>query len=163
MTERNEPRSKQELLDAMAAGRAELEELIARIPPERFLEPGRWGDWTLKDLVSHIAAYERWTVEQCGPDPAPEEIARMRAESEGGTDALNDSIYLEHRDDPLGSVLAESRAAYEILRRTLEQLDEEALTRPRWWTGDASLLAAIPGQSHAHYRDHLDDLRGAAG
>ena len=163
MTDSKRPTSKHELLQEMAEARAALEDLLARVPEERFLEPGRWGEWTLKDLVAHIAAYERWTAEQCGPDPAPEEIARMRAESEGGTDALNDAIYRQHRDDPLESVLAESRAAYETLRRTLEQLDEDALGRPRWRTGDAGLLAALPGQSYAHYRDHLGGLRAAAG
>lgn len=162
MSDGDGPASKQELLAAMTEARARLDDVIGRIPRERLLEPGRWGGWTLKDLVAHIAAYERWTAEQSGPDPSPEEIERMKAESEGGTDALNESIYRQHRNDPPETVLEESRAAYEILRRTIEGLDEEALARPRWWTGDASLLSAVPDQSYAHYRDHIADLEAAA-
>ncbi len=162
MTDRERPTSKQELLDQMAEARAELDDAIARIPRERFLESRQWGEWTLKDCVAHIAAYERWTAEQSGPDPSPEEIARMTADAEGGTDALNESIYRRHRDDPLETVLTESRAAYEALRRAIEELDEDGLARPRWWTGEQPLLEAIAGQSHAHYRDHLAELESAA-
>lgn len=156
------PASKEELLAQMTQARARLDDVIGRIPRDRLLEPGRWGNWTLKDLVAHIAAYERWTAEQSGPDPAPEKIAEMTAQSEGGTDALNQSIYEQHRDDPPDAVLEESRAAYETLRQAIEALDENALARPRWWTGDASLLSAIPDQSYAHYRDHIADLEAAA-
>ncbi len=162
MGDGNGPASKEELLAEMAEERARLDGVIARIPPDRLLAPGGWGKWTIKDLIAHIAAYERWTAEQSGPDPSPEKIAEMTADAEGGTDALNESIYRQHREDAPDVVLTESRAAYEALRGAIQSLDEDALTRPRWWTGDASLLSAIPGQTYAHYRDHIADLDATA-
>ncbi len=73
MTIEHRARSREELLEQMAQARTPLDAAIACIPRERFLEAGQWGGWTLKDLVAHIAAYERWTAEQLVSPPTLEQ------------------------------------------------------------------------------------------
>ena len=162
MTEVAPPTSKQELLDAMASARRRFEEALERMPRERFLDPGRWGDWTLKDLVAHVAAYERWTAEQMSATPSEEERTALEGEASAGVDAVNDMIYSDHRDDTLDQVLEESRAAHAALHAAVERLDERDLASPQWWTGGRTLFQMIPEQSSIHYRDHVEDLERAA-
>ena len=158
------PTSKSELLAEMESARAELDAVIARIPREAFERPATWGEWTLKDLVAHIAAYERWTSEQMEiPQPSGELRESVTEEATGGVDSLNQMIYEQHRDDALDDVLAESRAAYDALRASIERKSEEELARPAWFSGPGTLLAFLPEQSYGHYRDHLADLTTSAG
>ena len=163
MTDVTAASSRHELLDRMARGREEFDEVLARVPGDRFLEPGRWGDWTLKDLVAHVAAYERWTAEQMAATPSEEDRAAVEGEASAGVDALNEIIYRDHRDDPLDRVLEESRTAHEALRAAVERLDERDLASPQWWTGGRTLFQIIPEQSSTHYGDHVEDLERAAG
>jgi len=156
------PASKSRLLAEMERGRAQLDAAIARIPRDEFQRAGAWGGWTLKDLVAHIAAYERWTSEQMEiPEPSGELRESVTEEATGGVDSLNKMIYEQHRDDRLDDVLAESRAAYEALRASIERKSDEELARPAWFSGSGSLLEFLPEQSYGHYRDHLADLVAA--
>ena len=154
--------SKQDLLERMRRARERFDRTLERIPRERFLEPGRWGDLTLKDLVAHVAAYERWTAEQMVAEPPREQQAAVQAQADAGVDALNRWIYEQHRDDPLDAVLAESPAAHAQLRATIQRLPDDQVHRPQWWTGDRTLLEMIPEQSDIHYGDHIADLERAA-
>jgi uncharacterized protein (TIGR03083 family) len=162
MSDQHSPTSKRDLLDRMASDRRVLDGLIAGVPRDRFAESTRWGSWTLKDLVAHIAAYERWTAEQLErPNPSEAEIERTTEQASEGTDALNEMIYRQHKDDPLDAVLAESRAAHEALRAAIESLTDEQLAGSAWWTEGHSLLSAIPSESNAHYYDHVGTLQEA--
>src|SRR5947209_19613982 len=74
---------KQELLDRMEIERAAWDALIARFSEERMLEPGIESDWSLKDVIAHVAMYENWTADQIeaalrGEEPGPE----MRGETD---------------------------------------------------------------------------------
>ena len=133
MTDIAAPTTKAELLERLTRARERFDEALSRIPRERLLEPS-WGEWTLKDLVAHVAAYERWTAEQMAAEPPEEERGQVEATASGGVDALNRMIYEQHRDDPLQQVLAESPAAHAALREAVERLTDDELARPQWWT-----------------------------
>jgi hypothetical protein len=38
----------------------ELEAVIARFSDEELITPGRLGDWSLREVLAHIAAWDRW-------------------------------------------------------------------------------------------------------
>ncbi len=162
MTIQHGAQSKEELLEQMAQARIPLDAAIARIPRERFLEAGQWGGWTLKDLVAHVAAYERWTAEQLISPPTLEQQSAIEGQASEGTDALNEMIYRDHKEDALDDVLAESRAAYELLRQTIEGLDDEAFREPLQWAGGQAAAELVSENSHEHYHDHIADLRAVA-
>jgi uncharacterized damage-inducible protein DinB len=162
VADRGTPASRRRLLEEMGRAREELEKAVAAIPRDRLETPGAWGPWTLKDLVAHIAAYERWTSEQMEIQDASQELREsVQEETTGGVDGINRMIYDAHRDDALDDVLSESRAAYDALRASIERKSEEELGRPAWFSGTGTLLAFLPEQSYGHYRDHLADLRAA--
>jgi uncharacterized damage-inducible protein DinB len=50
---------KQELLDDLEAARAELLLAIKGLSEEQMLHPGVVGEWSVKDTLSHIVAWDK--------------------------------------------------------------------------------------------------------
>ena len=60
MTE--EAMTKARFLEKMRAERARWEAAIAAIERPRLTEGGFAGVWSVRDVIAHITAYERWTL-----------------------------------------------------------------------------------------------------
>jgi hypothetical protein len=56
----DDPSTKAELLAAIRASRREWDDLIGRVPPDRWSEPGAAGSWSVADTVAHVTEYDRW-------------------------------------------------------------------------------------------------------
>jgi hypothetical protein len=68
-------------------------------------------------------------------------------------------------ETPLAEVMAFSSRAFGDLLAAAESVPEEDFGRTgaQVWTGDATLLAIIPGQCYAHYEQHVDELKSISG
>jgi hypothetical protein len=56
--------SRRHALRMIAEQRAEIEELLTRLPPRDRTRPGLGGgEWSPKDLVSHLASWERYALD----------------------------------------------------------------------------------------------------
>lgn len=122
-------RSWQNLLDADAG-----------IPEERMVEPGVVGEWSVKDVLAHVAYWDNDRLERIDrfvnglPEP-----------DETDWQAVNERVYAERRDWPLADV-----------RRDLLDTHERLLTA----------LCHAPGYDHAllqedweHYDEHAAEIR----
>jgi len=54
--------SRAELASRIRADQDAWEALVADVPRERMDDPGPMGDWSFRDLVSHLAAWRNRTV-----------------------------------------------------------------------------------------------------
>jgi len=54
-------KSKRELLDDLAAGRTELLSAIEGLSEEQMICPGVVGEWSVRDTLAHIAAWDKET------------------------------------------------------------------------------------------------------
>src|SRR6266545_8341315 len=54
--------TKAALLDAMAAGRAGWDDLLVAVGSSRMDQARVVGAWSVRDVVAHVAAYERWVA-----------------------------------------------------------------------------------------------------
>jgi hypothetical protein len=181
------PKSKNELLERMRAGREEWDALIAQIPDSARTEPALPGGWSVKDLIAHVAAYEHWTAAQIraaneGRTPTNSELYGSDEtpgdpeEWDIGEDVVNQTepdiidrqnarIYAQYKETPLAEVMTFSSQAFADLMAAVEAVSEEDVTRPgaQTWTEDSTLLEIIPGQSYAHYEQHTGELRSISG
>ena len=168
------PRSKRELLERMRAGREEWDALIAQIPETTLTRPVLTGGWSVKDLIAHVAAYEKWTAAQiraANEDRAPSDmelygVEERPSDPEGwDLDRQNAAIYAQYKNMPLSEVMAFSGAAFGDLVAAIEMVSDEDIARPgaQPWAGDAALLEIVPGQCYAHYEQHIDDLKSISG
>src|SRR5690242_1709047 len=58
-----ESTSKAELLAALADAQAQFDAAIAGLDEAALVEPGVVGDWSVKDLIGHVAAWEQLVIE----------------------------------------------------------------------------------------------------
>ena len=153
------------LLSTIQTAYTQFEALIAPLTAKQLCTPPFAGEWSIKDAMAHVAAWElicaRWLEEvRHGKTPQPAE--RVDPES-------NVRIYQEHQNRSLTEVQAFFRQAHQ---RFLQQVDlltqtlsEEELNASHLfaWTEDwpgASILAVIADNSYEHYSDHAQQVRG---
>jgi len=158
--------TRDQVLDHMQRKRAEWEALLAKVPAGLIEVPGDEGQWSVKDVIAHIAHYERWMAAFLesvarGEKPVVSELDRLELH------ARNARIYELNRDVPLDRVLAEARQSYQRLVNAVRGLEDgDFLPGSRFslpireiWGDDYPLAEAIGGDSFDHYDDHIAPLR----
>lgn len=158
--------TKQEFLRTMRSERARWQALLALAGERQALAPGAAGDWSLKDVIVHVTAYERGLVKwleaaSCGelcqfPDLDHPDLAYRNA-----------LIWERGRRQSLSEVRPEAGRVFGRLYELVETLDEGAFTdpvvtewfvRPRWGERRA-LWECIADDSYRHYRQHIPGIR----
>ena len=152
------------LLNTIQTARARFEELLAPLSEAQLCSSTLEGEWTIKDIMAHIAEWElicaRWLEEFLrGETPQPSE--RLDMES-------NDRIYQKYRDRSLAEVRRLFDSAHQqflrqvnLLAEAYSENDLNAAHRFAWtesWPG-FSLIAAIADNSYEHYQDHGEQIR----
>lgn len=143
--------SAQELLALMAAGRARLLAAIDGLSPEEMVQPGAAGDWSVKDVLAHIAAWQSRLVRllfQLSRNQKPQSDGR-------DVDTINAEIYAQQKDRALDLVLADFHGVYEQVRLRVAALDDQALGRR---IGPATLEEIIRSDTDEHDDEHAAQL-----
>ncbi len=153
--------NKAELLNDIRREHERLAKLVAQLGEDQLAAPGVVGDWSVKDILAHITAWDRLL-------PGWLEAARIGAHpklpSEGYTwadeDKLNEAIYLQHKDEPLEQALADFSASYALVQREVDALSDEQLTDPQryQWMHGKPLASLIATDSSEHYKDFADQI-----
>ncbi|MDP2975437.1 MAG: ClbS/DfsB family four-helix bundle protein, partial [Anaerolineales bacterium] len=136
--------------------RKTLEETIARLSESQMRVPGASGEWTVKDVLAHISAWEGWMVRWTdmhlrgeAPDvPLPWDVERMNA----GT-------YARHKDKPLPAVMEEFHVSYRDALALVHSLSEEQLQTENtdtWPMGP--LWTGVAANTHWHYKEHRESI-----
>jgi hypothetical protein len=153
----NEP-SKGEILAAIERERAAWEALLADVGERRMTESGAFGEWTFKDLVAHLDAWEADTLArlEAAAWNRPEPESAWPADLGEDDDAINAWIYEQNRDRLLAEVIEESRELYARLAEVVQMLPDAALTDADAfdWTEGEPLGATIVAGS---YFEHLHE------
>jgi hypothetical protein len=142
------------LLASAAAGRDRLDAVLAGLDDDAMAE--RVDDeWTRKDVLAHLEAWERRMVEL---------VERLRAgdplADRTETDQLNARFYVASRDRSLADVRSGERQAYERMIATIEGASDEELFDGNHfaWTEGEPLAGWFRGNGDEHYDEHLEQL-----
>jgi uncharacterized protein (TIGR03083 family) len=150
--------TKRQFLDMVREAWVEWEALLARVEPARLDEPGVAGDWSVKDVVAHIAWYEREMVGLAGR----RSLAGASPLWEIETDRRNALLRDEQRGRAPDVVLAEAREVHAEAVAALDTLTDADLAEPGRFAGmpaDWVPWQVIAGNTYAHYRAHAPALR----
>jgi hypothetical protein len=149
------------LIETLKSERAKLEALLMQIDEQHMLQPGVSGEMSVKDIIAHIAWYERETVG----------LLRQRALI--GSDLWyvsleerNAAILKMNRERPLEEVRAEAQKVFEQLIAEVETLSAEELTDPRrfqYMPTEWVPWRAIASNSYEHYPQHIPDIQAWIG
>jgi uncharacterized protein (TIGR03083 family) len=127
----SQPNAKLHLVRRLSTERKRLEQNLARLAPEQMLQPGVVGEWSVKDVLAHLAEWEQLCLTWLD---ASQSGAVPEVPAPGFTwktiDALNQVIYLKHRDRSLEDVLAWFREVHEGFIARIEDLSDDELCSP---------------------------------
>lgn len=162
----NDMTAKSQLLEILRASRAEWDLLLNSVGEARMDLPGTAGDWSVKDIVSHISAYERWLVEWLTaashysfPAPSPLDDADF--------ERRNTRVYEITHALPLQQVMDDSQKNFETLVNIIEVLLDEYFDNPQsaeWfmkphWSKMKTVSAAVINLSVDHYDEHVPSIK----
>jgi hypothetical protein len=142
------------LMFELYAGRERLRAALATIADRAMLD--RIDDeWTRKDVVAHLAGWERRFVDLL------EKLRRGDWPDEGyETDALNAQMFALDRDRKLDDVRFLEEAAWSRYLAAVESMTDEELFDPRHfgWTQGDPLVEWVTANAHEHIDEHLEQL-----
>ena len=152
----SEPTNKAELLERMRSGYAAFEELIAPLSAEQLCVPGVGGEWAIKDVLVHLAAWQTRVSTRLEAVARHEDAPLDLIDSDEKMHAFNDSTFEANRTRPLAEVQVEFRAAVRRLDANVEAADESDLFEPgRFsWLNGGKLWEIVPGNTYGHYEEH---------
>jgi hypothetical protein len=147
-------KSKVDLLKDIQTERRQLEKMLSTLAEEDMLQPGVVGEWSVKDILAHLVAWEQlflgWYaagVQGKIPETQPVEMSKSKI------DALNQTIYAQYCRHSLADVLVIFHSSYQGIQTALQAItEEEMLTPGRYaWTGKWLLVDFIAGNTCNHY------------
>jgi uncharacterized protein (TIGR03083 family) len=151
--------TKDELIAELEREWEALQAAIDGLTDEQLTRMPVVGEWTVKDLLAHIAVWESRLVTalfKAERGFVPSDLVEADAE----VDALNAQFYREQKDRPLDRILEDLHDVHLALVNRLEAFPEQALNDPRkfkWMKGEP-LSRMVAGDSVEHYREHAEDI-----
>jgi len=151
------PTTKNELLATIQTDYQRLVDQVQRYSLAEQQMPGVNGEWAIKDLLTHLTAWEQLFLGwyQAGArgetpvTPAPGHTWGWKS-----LDELNQRIFRQHQDESPVEAAQAFAASHEQVVALIQGLSEEELFTPgRYgWLGKATLAASIRANTYNHYR-----------
>lgn len=160
------PMTKARLLETMRRERTRWLATIAAAGDEaRLTTSGFAGVWSVRDVIAHITAYERWMLDHLeawerGVTPPPSVLTGKDLE------ARNHAAHEETLSLSLAGVQAQAGQVWERLLAAVARAAEEDLLDverapdfvTKGWGKDTSLWEAIYGLTWEHYEEHYPNF-----
>ncbi|MBI4772319.1 MAG: ClbS/DfsB family four-helix bundle protein [Chloroflexi bacterium] len=147
-----------EILAALQDSRAQMEATLAGLTAAQMIDPGVVGDWSVKDLLSHLTAWEAELVTALAKAKRGQ-TPKLSGWTDSEVDALNAKWYKENKNRPLERVLAHFRGVRQQTLRQVEALGEEELAEPKPWLKNRRLFEYIKGDTFEHEAEHAAHIR----
>src|SRR5262245_22456078 len=147
-----------DLLAALEDSRKTLLAALDGLPDEALEQPGVVEDWSVKDVLSHLIAWEAELVKLLvqawqGWRPGFLDL--------GDTDALNLKWYKENKDRPLDRVMADFHGVRKQTVRQVERFSDRELGDPKFykWLDGRPLSGWIAAETYEHEAEHAEHIR----
>lgn len=153
-----------DLLESLARSRASLLASHAGLTEEQLARKGTVGEWSIKDMLGHVAAWERMMLgflpRRVATGATPAVLLVLR---EHGEDAVNAVEVAERESLTPQEQLAELQQARARLAAYIGTLGDAALegTHP-WPEWEGTLAAYLSENLSEHELEHEATLRAAA-
>ena len=160
MTEDYHPPTKSDLLDVIDAERTRLESLLEGLTDAQITEPGVEAFWSIKDVLAHIAAWERLAFDRISAALSGEALKFPIIKGDADVDRYNAEIYEQNKAQSLTDVITEFHTSHRDFRSQIETLEDDFLTRPLPfdWAGKLTAQVMISANTHWHYIEHAASI-----
>lgn len=152
--------TKDEILEALENERENLLEVIDGMTPEEMEQPGPGGEWSVKDILIHLSAWEAelvkllWQAKQ-GQRPSTVHFSNI------DVDTLNREWHLAYKDRPLERVLPDFDAVRKQTIRRVESFSDKDLNDIQRfpWLEKIPLWEWIANDSFGHEAEHTTQIQ----
>jgi hypothetical protein len=153
--------NKSELLEALEDGRQELVEMLQDLPDEDMVKPGVCGEWSIKDILAHLAQWEGQTVTLLFQARQSERTPTTAHFGKETVDEVNQRWYEANRDRPLERVWEDWIGVRKQMIRRVSEFSEKELTDPQRypWSNGRPLWQIIADSTFDHEDEHADGIR----
>ena len=154
--------NKSQLLETLKIRRSRWEQLLNMVEEARMDEPGAAGHWSVKDIISHVTAYERWLVEwltAAAQNTFPAESPLDDADIERRNRRVYELTYMLSVEQ----VHTVARQNFEALLAVIKTLPDPYFTDPQsaewfmkpYWSKMKTVPDAVINLSVDHYEEHI--------
>jgi len=152
--------NKAELLEKMNCGYAAFQTLLDVLGEAQMTTVEVNGSWSIKDVLTHLTAWQRAMVDRLQAAVRNEKPALMDLTDEE-IDRLNEQFYQEGKSRPLAEVLTDFRTTYLQIVEIVQALPWEDLADAHRfaWLNGTPLWRYIPGDTYEHYQEHIESIR----
>jgi hypothetical protein len=160
----NDTTIKIELLAELDQEWANIERICAGLSEAEMLDPGVEGEWSVKDILCHLSAWEKYLLDRLGLVMTGQTPQYPTMTSWDDVHLFNAQVYADNKDRPLTSVIIEFRNLYRGVMTVLEALSDTQLTQPYCYDfpDDAlTLLQLIRANTCEHFHEHCVAIKKA--
>jgi hypothetical protein len=152
-----------EIIEELERTRAALLDALAKLDEAALDRKAVVGEWSIKNVLAHIAAWEAWVVQalpaRLTTGKTPEDFL-ARAQDE---DSFNAEEVAEREELTPSEQVIELERTREALLAELRALDAAAWERRAPWdTWEGTLAEYLRESLIVHEQEHLVELRAAA-
>ncbi|HEX9091538.1 MAG TPA: DinB family protein [Anaerolineales bacterium] len=129
----------------------------ARLNEEQMLAHDAPGEWSVKDTLSHISAWEKFLLDRLGYVLTGQTPQYAIMQTQEDVDRFNARVYEENQERPLASVQIEFRSLFQGVMTVIQALSDEMLSQPYSYDfidDHLTLLQLIRANIVDHYREH---------
>jgi uncharacterized protein (TIGR02246 family) len=165
--------NKEQFLQKLHDEQAAWEQFLANVPVTQHEQVGFYGKWRVKDVVGHVAAWERYMTARLrahlrNDAASPHELwGEFIPPTALEDDALNDWMAAQISERAFDAVLGMQREVRAQLIGTIQATSEELLTgvgarvKGLPYHQDEPFWTVIASMSYNHTQDHMTGLQGA--
>ena len=156
-----ESSTKNELLSELDKEWAHIERICAGLSEADMLRPDAEGEWSVKDILCHLSAWEKYLLDRLGYVLTRQPPRYSVMSTWDDVHRFNAQVYVENKDRPLNSAIIEFRSLYRGVMTVLESLDDAQLSQSYSYDfpdDGLTLLQLIRANTFEHYREHCSAI-----
>ena len=153
--------NKTELVQLIEVSWAELLAAASQLTPTQLTTPLA-GDWTGKDLLAHITAWEKRVLELLQRGRNQPDGFQVEGVEDWDVDRVNLGYYEANRARPQADIQHDFHHIHDQLMAELALWPDD-LEHAQWstWIDGPPLWQIIPGDTYEHYEEHISVMRNA--
>jgi hypothetical protein len=153
--------NKMELLESLEDSRQELVEMLENLPDAALLEPGVSGNWSIKDILTHLTYWEGQTVTLLFQAMRGMEKPTTVHFGDESVDALNERWHAQSQGRPFDVIWNDFIGVRKQTIRRINEMDEKDLvTAGRFtWMKGVPLIELVITDTIEHEEEHADQIR----
>jgi len=160
MSEDYHPPTKSDLLEVIRTERERLESLLVGLDDSRKLEPGVEASWSIKDILAHIAAWERLAYDRIQAAVSGNPLKFPLIKGDADVDKFNAEVFEKNKKSSIADVTDEFHGSHQDFIGQIGTLAEDFLSKPLPfdWAGKLTAQVVISANTHWHYIEHAESI-----